>query len=168
MAVIAFKHIPKDLRTKLKPKSARHILVGCSQKGRAFQLRQPGTRKNSVSVDVIIDETMCNFNEPGDNLVGLEEVVHFLDTPSSFPVTLAGVDHNFSSTSDFNGPSGPSEAGTWTEDFPTPHDSDPLLSFRPPFSEHVPEPSTLDVAQLFVHCMRTSSKPYLWSNLGGS
>lgn len=120
--------IIKDLRTKLEPKSARRILVGCSQKERAFQLRQPGTRKISVSVDVIIDETMCNFNEPGDNLIGLEEVVHFLDTPSSFPITLAGVNHNFSS-SDFNGPSGPSEAGTWTEDFSTPHDSDPCRRF---------------------------------------
>lgn len=54
----AYLHIPKKHRTKLAAKSQKLILVGYDQKGRAYRLWHPHTKRISVRVDVVIHETL--------------------------------------------------------------------------------------------------------------
>lgn len=54
----AYLHIPKKHRTKLDPKSQKLILIGYDQKGRAYKLWNPITKRIYVGVDVIIHETL--------------------------------------------------------------------------------------------------------------
>lgn len=60
---IAYVHIPKDMRTKLDPKSFSTILVGYDQHSKAYRCFDPSTNKILISKDVIFDEgTMGNFS----------------------------------------------------------------------------------------------------------
>lgn len=54
----AYLHIPKQNRRKLDAKSQKLILVGYDQKGRAYRLWHPNTKRISVGVDVVIHETL--------------------------------------------------------------------------------------------------------------
>ena len=54
----AYLHIPKKLRTKWEAKSQKLILVGYDQKGRAYRLWNPSTKRIHVGVDVVIHETL--------------------------------------------------------------------------------------------------------------
>ena len=54
----AYLHISKKHITKLVAKSQKLILVGYDQKGRAYKLWHPHTKRISVGVDVVIHETL--------------------------------------------------------------------------------------------------------------
>ena len=54
----AYLHVPKKHRTKLDPKSQKLTLVGYDQKGRAYRLWNPITKRICIGVDVIINETL--------------------------------------------------------------------------------------------------------------
>ena len=54
----AYLHIPKKHRSKLDAKSQKLILVGYDQKGRAYRLWNPITKRITIGVDVIIQETL--------------------------------------------------------------------------------------------------------------
>ena len=54
----AYLHIPKQHRTKLDAKSQKLILVGYDQKGRAYRLWNPSTKRILVGIDVVIHENL--------------------------------------------------------------------------------------------------------------
>ena len=54
----AYLHVPKPQRKKLDPKSQKLIFVGYDQRGRAYILWNPSTKRICVGVDVIIHETL--------------------------------------------------------------------------------------------------------------
>ena len=54
----AYLHVPKKQQTKLAAKSQKLVLVGYDQKGRAYRLWNPNTKRICVGVDVIINETL--------------------------------------------------------------------------------------------------------------
>ena len=54
----AYLHIPKKHRAKLDAKCQKLILVGYDQKGRAYRLWHPRTKRIHVGIDVFIHETL--------------------------------------------------------------------------------------------------------------
>ena len=51
-----YKHIPKQLRSKLEAKSERLVFVGYESEGKAFRVWHPGTRKVSITTDIVVHE----------------------------------------------------------------------------------------------------------------
>ena len=56
----AYLHIPKKQRSKLEAKSRKLIFVGYDQRGRAYRLWQPKTKRVYIGTDVVIHETIGN------------------------------------------------------------------------------------------------------------
>jgi hypothetical protein len=53
----AFKHMLKELRTKVEPKAQRMVFVGYAEDSKGYRLWNPSGRKISIASDVKFDES---------------------------------------------------------------------------------------------------------------
>ena len=95
----AYLHIPKKHRSKLEAKSQKLILVGYDQKGRAYRLWHPQTKRITVVVDVIIHETLST--QTMDNTLVSSTPIFQVDIPLSHTLPVAPIMHaDFPTSSD--------------------------------------------------------------------